>query len=60
MIVHFKCELAQHWVYCITIYTTLEALLSIMFCDSRQMLFGGWGGNMALLIVKVADPWSMY
>ena len=27
-----------------------------MFCGSRQILFGGRGGKMALLIVKVA--WS--
>ena len=29
-----------------------------MFCGSRQTSFGGRGGKMALLIVKVAYPWS--
>ena len=26
-----------------------------MFCGSRQIVFGGRGGKMALLIVKVAN-----
>ena len=29
-----------------------------MFCGSRLFFFSGQGGKMALLIVKVADPWS--
>ena len=29
-----------------------------MFCGSRQVVFGGRGGKMALLIVKIADPWA--
>ena len=29
-----------------------------MFCGSRPILYGGRGGKMDRLIVKVAYPWS--